>query len=33
MERNEGGMWPQGHAATPTPGRIVGGELIWRFGN
>ncbi|MDP7041273.1 MAG: TonB-dependent receptor, partial [Gammaproteobacteria bacterium] len=30
-ESNAAGSWPQGYAATPTPSRIVGGELIWRI--
>ena len=32
LERNAGGVPPQGYALTPTPGRIIGGEIVLRFG-
>jgi iron complex outermembrane receptor protein len=32
-ESNAGGTNPTQYALTPTPGRQVGAELVWRFGN
>lgn len=33
LDPNPAGTWPQGYALTPTPGRIAGAELMWRFGD
>lgn len=33
LERNASNINPQAYALTPTPGRLVGAEIIVRFGN